>query len=134
MKGLLNRLGENQRGGKMAFKLENLARFNLTRDDLLKHEAIFRLAFMEAEVFVLLDELVTMWETQICTGSFLEPFCGLPYLTSQEQGVLLRGVIRGEYLLRDMTWKIVAMRRGEEALCGTWTRSAHVPILCRSSS
>ena len=114
MKGPLNRLGENQHGGKLAFKLENLDRFNLTRIDLLKHEAIFRLALMEAEVFVLLDEVVRMWETQMCKGSFLEPFCGLAYLTSQEQGVLLRGVICGEYSLRDMTRKIEAMRLGEE--------------------
>ena len=64
--GPLNRLGESApRGGKQAFELENLARYNLTRDDLPNHEAIFQLAFMEAEVYALLEEVLKLWEHKL---------------------------------------------------------------------
>jgi hypothetical protein len=131
--GPLNRLGESApRGGKQAFKLENLARYNLTRDDLPNNEGIFQLAFLEAEVYALLDEVLKLWETQKLKGmkkpatarqAFLaKPLrvssClnSLPSLPSLQQEVLLRGLISGELCLQDMLveihiWK-VKMRGG----------------------
>ena len=130
--GPLNRLGESApRGGKLAFKLENLACYNMTRDDLPNNEAIFQLAFMEAHVYALLDEVLNLWETQKLKGmkipatarqaflakplrvSYLNE---LPSLPSLQQEVLLRRLISGELCLQDMAgeihiWK-VKMRGG----------------------
>ena len=67
--GPLNRLAETaSRGAKQAFKLENLARYYLAKDDLPNHEAIFQLAFMDDKVYVLLLEVVKMWEAQKLKG------------------------------------------------------------------
>ena len=131
--GPLNRLGVSApRGGKTAFKLENLARYNMTSNDLPNNEGIFQLAFMEARVYLLLDEVLTLLETQKLKGmkkpatarhAFLAKplrlssyLNRLPSLPSLQQEVLLRGVISGEFCLQDMLTEIqifeVAMRGG----------------------
>ena len=134
--GPLNRLAETApRGAKQAFKLENLARYYLTKDDLPNHEAIFQLAFMDDEVYALLDQVVKLWETQKLKGmkepklrkkpssatekgqaflakptltcSYLKE---LPSLQSDQQLVVLRSVIRGDDSLQSMSQKVKVMK------------------------
>ena len=138
--GPLNRLAETApRGAKQAFKLENLARYYLTKDDLPNHEAIFQLAFMDDEVYALLDQVVKLWETQKLKGmkepklrkkpssatekgqaflakptltcSYLKE---LPSLQSDQQLVVLRSVIRGDDSLQSMLMKIKVMKEMDD--------------------
>ena len=134
-----NRLGSSIRGGKTAFKLENLARFYKTKDDLSNYEAMFQLAFMDADVFALLDDVMKKFEKRELKGmqqkkqprkalsatergeaflskaemtsSYLKE---LPSLQNAQQTIVLNGVIRGQDTLSEMCQKIKIMKEMDD--------------------
>ena len=122
--GPLNRLGVSApRGSKTAFKLENLARYNMTSKDLPNNEGIFQLAFMEAHVYALLDEVLKLWETQKLRGMKPLRFSAkplrlssylnrLPSLPSLQLEVVLRGLLSGELCLQDMLREVQILKVG----------------------
>ena len=119
--GPLNRLeGEHCQLGRTAFKLEILGRYYAsTKDDLGAHEAMFRLAFMEAEEYALLEEVVKLWEKKKLKHmaeeaeffKLLNLLCELSSFPSLQQGVMLQGLIHHEYSMHETIRKIVFLKK-----------------------